>query len=62
VALLYGALATVGVAVGTAVARDVKVASIAGALLIATLAVSLWIAVIVRERLLVTSKALSYTS
>ena len=45
VALLYGALATVGVAVGIAVVREVRVASIAGALLIGALAAGLWLVV-----------------
>jgi len=50
VALLYGALATVGVAVGNAVAREAAIASRAGALLIGALAAGLWLAVIWRER------------
>ena len=50
VAVLYGALATVGVVVGNAVAREAKVASIAGALLIGALAAGLWLIVIWRER------------
>jgi UDP-N-acetylmuramyl pentapeptide phosphotransferase/UDP-N-acetylglucosamine-1-phosphate transferase len=50
VALLYGALATVGVAVGNAVVREARLASIAGAMLIGALAVGLWLAVIWRER------------
>jgi UDP-N-acetylmuramyl pentapeptide phosphotransferase/UDP-N-acetylglucosamine-1-phosphate transferase len=50
VALLYGALATVGVAVGYAVAREAAIASMAGALLISALAAGLWLVVIRRER------------
>lgn len=50
VALLYAALATVGVAVGVTVAREARFASIAGALLIGALAVGLWLTVIGRER------------
>jgi UDP-N-acetylmuramyl pentapeptide phosphotransferase/UDP-N-acetylglucosamine-1-phosphate transferase len=50
VALLYGALATVGVAVGTAVVHQARVASIAGAVLIGALATGLWLGVSARER------------
>lgn len=52
VALLYGGLATIGVAVSIAVAREARVASVAGALLIGALAAGLWLAVIWRERVL----------
>jgi UDP-N-acetylmuramyl pentapeptide phosphotransferase/UDP-N-acetylglucosamine-1-phosphate transferase len=49
VALLYGALAAVGVLVGEAVAREVRSASVAGVVLIAALAAGLWLVVIWRE-------------
>jgi UDP-N-acetylmuramyl pentapeptide phosphotransferase/UDP-N-acetylglucosamine-1-phosphate transferase len=49
-ALLYSALAAIGVAVGTAVAREAWTASVAGALVIAVLAAVLWLVVVWRER------------
>ncbi len=50
VALLYSVLAMAGVAVGIAVLHQARLASIAGVLLIASLAAGLWSIVISRER------------
>lgn len=50
VALLYAALASVGVAVGMCVAHEATPASAAGAVLIGALAAGLWLIVIWRER------------
>jgi UDP-N-acetylmuramyl pentapeptide phosphotransferase/UDP-N-acetylglucosamine-1-phosphate transferase len=50
VALLYGVLATVGVAVGHALVRKAGFTSIAGGVLIALLAAGLWLFVVWRER------------
>ncbi|MGI8785224.1 MAG: glycosyltransferase family 4 protein [Acidobacteriota bacterium] len=55
VALLYGGLGTVGVAVGNAVAREARPASIAGAFLIGALAAGLCLGVSWRERAVVAS-------
>ena len=50
VALLYAVLATVGVVVGIAVVREARLVSLAGSVLIASLAAGLWVVVIWRER------------
>jgi UDP-N-acetylmuramyl pentapeptide phosphotransferase/UDP-N-acetylglucosamine-1-phosphate transferase len=50
VALLYGALAAVGVVVGYVVAREARFASMTGALVIGGLAAGLWAVVVWRER------------
>ena len=50
VAVLYAALAAVGVAIGILVVREARLASLAGIPLIASLAAGLWLVVIWRER------------
>jgi UDP-N-acetylmuramyl pentapeptide phosphotransferase/UDP-N-acetylglucosamine-1-phosphate transferase len=50
VTLLYAALATTGLAVGHAVAREATIASAAGASLISVLAATVWLVVVRRER------------
>jgi UDP-N-acetylmuramyl pentapeptide phosphotransferase/UDP-N-acetylglucosamine-1-phosphate transferase len=50
VALLYGALAAIGVVVGMAVVREAAMFSFVGVLVIGVLAVALWLVVLWRER------------
>jgi UDP-N-acetylmuramyl pentapeptide phosphotransferase/UDP-N-acetylglucosamine-1-phosphate transferase len=57
VALLYGALAVIGVAVGHAVTREAWMPSMAGALLIGVLAAALWLLVVWRERSVTLARA-----
>lgn len=56
-ALLYGALAVIGGAVGIAVARDARIVSFVGTLMIGVLAVTLWLVVVWRERSLARAKS-----
>jgi UDP-N-acetylmuramyl pentapeptide phosphotransferase/UDP-N-acetylglucosamine-1-phosphate transferase len=56
-ALLYGALAAIGVAVGIAVAREARIVSFVGALVIGALGATLWLVVVWRERSLARARS-----